>query len=185
MKKIGTWFQGLTRTGKFGVMSAAALSFLVVGSAMGSSGTTIPAAETTQAATPVIATKTETETQEVPFEKQTVELASLAKGQTQLQTAGRNGTKTLTHTITLTDGVETNRQTKEEVTLQPVHEVTRVGTYVAPAPVSNCDPNYSGCVPVVSVDLDCPDIGFTVQVLGSDRHRFDGNNDGWGCESYS
>ena len=55
----------------------------------------------------------------------------------------------------------------------------------APAPANNgCDPNYSGCVPMVNYDLDCGDIGFAVQVLGSDHHRFDGDGDGWGCESY-
>ena len=50
---------------------------------------------------------------------------------------------------------------------------------------SSCDPNYSGyCVPNVSYDLDCPDIGHMVYVVGVDRHRFDADNDGYGCESY-
>jgi len=50
---------------------------------------------------------------------------------------------------------------------------------------SNCDPNYSGyCVPNVSYDLDCPDIGHMVLVVGADPHRFDADNDGYGCESY-
>lgn len=53
-----------------------------------------------------------------------------------------------------------------------------------PAPRSNCDPNYTPCVPNVSYDLDCPDIGFSVRVIGSDPHGFDGNGDGYGCESY-
>jgi len=48
----------------------------------------------------------------------------------------------------------------------------------------NCDPNYSPCVPNVSYDLDCPDIGFSVSVLGSDPHGFDRDGDGYGCESY-
>jgi endonuclease YncB( thermonuclease family) len=49
-----------------------------------------------------------------------------------------------------------------------------------------CDPNYTGgCVPIVSYDLDCPDIGFSVTVVGVDTHGFDGDdNDGYGCESY-
>lgn len=52
-------------------------------------------------------------------------------------------------------------------------------------PVSNCDPNYSGaCVPIVSWDLDCADIGESVTVIGSDIHRFDADGDGAGCESY-
>ena len=49
---------------------------------------------------------------------------------------------------------------------------------------NNCDPNYSGCVPNVSYDLDCADIGYTVRVLGYDKHRLDGDYDGYGCESY-
>ncbi len=54
----------------------------------------------------------------------------------------------------------------------------------APQPGGGCDPNYSGCVPLVSYDLNCPDIGFMVQVIGSDPHGFDRDNDGYGCESY-
>lgn len=51
-------------------------------------------------------------------------------------------------------------------------------------PPSNCDPNYSPCVPNVSYDLNCPDIGFSVRVLGTDKHGFDRDGDGYGCESY-
>jgi hypothetical protein len=61
------------------------------------------------------------------------------------------------------------------------------GTSTTLKPVtSTCDPNYSGfCVPNVSYDLDCPDIGHMVYVVGYDYHGFDGNdNDGIGCESY-
>lgn len=49
---------------------------------------------------------------------------------------------------------------------------------------SNCDPNYTGgCVPKVSYDLDCGDISFSVWVVGTDIHGFDGDGDGHGCES--
>jgi len=48
----------------------------------------------------------------------------------------------------------------------------------------NCDPNYVPCVPNVSYDLDCKDVGFRVQVIGYDRHRLDRDGDGYGCESY-
>jgi micrococcal nuclease len=63
---------------------------------------------------------------------------------------------------------------------------------VTPAPAvptesqtaNDCDPNYSGgCVPNVSYDLDCGDISFSVTVVGTDRHRFDRDGDGYGCES--
>lgn len=50
---------------------------------------------------------------------------------------------------------------------------------------ASCDPNYSGaCVPPYPPDLNCPDIGTSVQVVGSDPHGLDGDRDGWGCESY-
>jgi hypothetical protein len=55
----------------------------------------------------------------------------------------------------------------------------------APAPEqTGCDPNYTGCVPNVPYDLDCGDIGFSIQVIGGDPHGFDRDGDGWGCESY-
>jgi hypothetical protein len=55
------------------------------------------------------------------------------------------------------------------------------------APISGgaCDPNYTGyCVQIVDYDLDCGDIAHRVTVVGVDIHRFDGNKDGFGCESY-
>jgi hypothetical protein len=47
-----------------------------------------------------------------------------------------------------------------------------------------CDPNYSGaCVPIVSYDLNCDDVnGSYFQVVGYDKHGFDGDNDGIACE---
>jgi hypothetical protein len=64
-------------------------------------------------------------------------------------------------------------------------QVSPVATLTpAPQPKSNCDPNYNPCVPNVSYDLDCADIGFSVTVVGSDPHRFDRDGDGYGCESY-
>jgi hypothetical protein len=47
-----------------------------------------------------------------------------------------------------------------------------------------CDSNYTPCVPYVSYDLNCPDIGFRVSVIGTDRHKLDNDKDGIGCESY-
>lgn len=55
-----------------------------------------------------------------------------------------------------------------------------------PSPPSggNCNPNYSPCVPNSASDLDCGDIGFQVQVTGTDVYRLDRDGDGYGCESY-
>jgi hypothetical protein len=56
---------------------------------------------------------------------------------------------------------------------------------LAPGGGGACDPNYAGfCVPIVSYDLDCADIGHRVTVVGLDIHRFDGDGDGIGCDSY-
>ena len=53
-----------------------------------------------------------------------------------------------------------------------------------PSSGGTCDPNYAGtCVPIVSHDLDCGDISGPVRVIGADPHRFDGDGNGYGCES--
>lgn len=57
------------------------------------------------------------------------------------------------------------------------------------APVSKCDPNYSGCVPVAS-DVDCAGgsgngpayVQGPVRVIGSDVYGLDNDKDGVGCE---
>ncbi len=56
------------------------------------------------------------------------------------------------------------------------------------SPTSNgegCDPSYPGvCIPPPPPDLNCDDIAHTnFQVVGADPHRFDGDNDGFGCEA--
>lgn len=55
----------------------------------------------------------------------------------------------------------------------------------APTPRSgNCDASYpTVCIPPPPPDLDCGQIPYRrFQVVGSDPHRFDGDNDGIGCE---
>ena len=55
-------------------------------------------------------------------------------------------------------------------------------------PKSNCDPNYSGCVPVAS-DVDCkggtgngPEYTGKTTVIGSDIYELDKDGDGIACE---
>ncbi len=61
-------------------------------------------------------------------------------------------------------------------------------TNPTPVPVQpraqSCDPSYpTVCIPPYPPDLDCGDIGYRrFQVVGSDPHRFDGDDDGIGCE---
>lgn len=58
-----------------------------------------------------------------------------------------------------------------------------------PEPASNCDSNYSGCVPIAS-DVDCGGgsgdgpayLDGTVTVLGSDVYGLDSDSDGTACE---
>ena len=189
MQKVKLWFTGLSRVAQVSVLSAAALGGFMVADAATPPSSEVhlkpSSAAVSEAVTPpapVVTTVVETETQAIPFNKVTKETAALAQGVTQIETAGKNGVTTLTHTITRTDGVETGRTTASATTSAPVDEVTLVGTYVAPK--ASCDENYSGCVPIVSYDLDCGDIGFSVVVRGYDKHRFDGDKDGYGCESY-
>lgn len=83
----------------------------------------------------VVEKKTVTEVIHVPFESITQNDASLVKGKTILAVAGVNGERTIAYEVTYTNGVETSRtQISDVVTKQPVTQVTKVGTYVAPAP---------------------------------------------------
>lgn len=50
---------------------------------------------------------------------------------------------------------------------------------------SECDPNYTPCVPNVVDDLNCAEVGQTVRVVGTDRYHLDDDSDGYGCDSYS
>ena len=59
----------------------------------------------------------------------------------------------------------------------------------APQTESQCDPNYSPCVPIAS-DVDCaggkgngPEfVKGPVKVIGKDIYKLDGDHDGIGCE---
>ena len=63
------------------------------------------------------------------------------------------------------------------------------GTSASPTTIASsgddCDPSYPGvCIASPPPDLDCGDIPHRrFVVAGSDPHRFDGDNDGVGCES--
>ena len=48
----------------------------------------------------------------------------------------------------------------------------------------NCDPSYPDvCIAPYPPDLDCGQVPYTnFRVIGSDRHGFDSDDDGIGCE---
>lgn len=48
---------------------------------------------------------------------------------------------------------------------------------------AGCNPNYAPCVPNSASDLDCPQVGHPVKVVGSDPYNLDSDGDGHGCES--
>ena len=52
-------------------------------------------------------------------------------------------------------------------------------------PANACDPSYpTVCIPAYPPDLDCGDVGFkNFKVIPPDRHGFDRDGDGIGCES--
>lgn len=60
---------------------------------------------------------------------------------------------------------------------------------VTAAPTSNCDPNYTGCVPIAS-DVDCAGgsgngpayVRGLVRVIGSDIYDLDRDGDGVACQ---
>ena len=66
---------------------------------------------------------------------------------------------------------------------------TTTARAAAAAPAGDCDPNYSGCVPIAS-DVDCAGgkgngpayVKGPVRVTGSDIYGLDADNDGLGCE---
>lgn len=46
-----------------------------------------------------------------------------------------------------------------------------------------CSPDYEPCIPVAG-DLNCPEVGVQVTVIGEDSYNLDRDGNGIGCESY-
>jgi hypothetical protein len=61
----------------------------------------------------------------------------------------------------------------------------RPASAASPATGSGCDPSYPDlCISIGATDLDCADVARKdFAVRQPDRHRFDSDNDGIGCES--
>jgi hypothetical protein len=133
----------------------------------------------------------ETSNEMVPFGSTTISDSTMAKGTSKVSTAGVNGQKTVSYQVTKVKGVEVSRvKTGEQVTTQPVTQITSIGTKVAVKTSFNCDPNYSGgCVPIAS-DVDCgggsgngPAYFYgTARVVGFDIYGLDRDGDGIACE---
>lgn len=143
-------------------------------------------APSSAAPSPVVRVTTVTERAAIRHGERTVKDASLAEGKRVVRTRGVDGVRTLTYQVTTTDGVQTGKKlVKSAVTKQPVTEVVAVGTKKK----SNCDPNYSPCVPIAS-DVDCAGgsgngpayVSGVVKVIGDDIYDLDRDNDGYGCD---
>ena len=90
--------------------------------------TTKPTTKPTEEPTPVVTKETVTVTEEIPFETeyQNDDTRYPEDGNKRIQ-AGVNGKKSVTYTVTYTDGVETAREkTGEQVTNEPVKEIISV-----------------------------------------------------------
>lgn len=190
------WNDFTRREKVIGVLVAVFAVFSIGGisNAMNGGSTQSPTGSNTQTSNPVTTYKEVTETEEVPFTKESKNDSTRTSGTSEVTTAGVNGLKIKTYKVTLVNGVETKRElVSEEVTRTPVAEVTSIGTYVAPVTkkaADGCDPNYSGaCVPIAS-DVDCAGgkgngpayVRGPVNVIGRDIYDLDSDGDGVGCE---
>jgi hypothetical protein len=132
-----------------------------------------------------VETKQVRETARIPFPVQTVEDASLPDGQQVVRTKGVTGLKTLVYEITYVDREPTGKRLLSSVvTRAPVTQIVAVGT----SRTAECDPNYSGCVPVAE-DVDCAGRGDgpvwitgTVKVTGEDVYNLDRNGNDIACD---
>lgn len=104
--------------------------------------TTVPTPTPSATPTPETVVTEVSERTDVPFDRTTVEDATMPKGESKVTTAGVLGAKTTTYRVTTVDGVETKReQVSEALNRAPVAEVTTIGTYVAPPPAPAPEPS--------------------------------------------
>lgn len=88
--------------------------------------------DVTEIIEPVITTKEETVVTAIPFDKKTVEDKTKPVGYLEVTTNGVDGKRTIITTITYTDGKETSRAIKSDISIPAVTEITTKGTYVKP-----------------------------------------------------
>ncbi|MFF5079804.1 G5 domain-containing protein [Actinoplanes sp. NPDC000266] len=82
---------------------------------------------------PVLTTRTETETREIPFQTRLVRDPSLPRDARKIQTAGVPGEETLRYLVTFTDGKQTERRLLDStITKQPQHRVIAFGSRRGP-----------------------------------------------------
>ena len=102
-------------------------------------------------AKPVLTTRTEVETREIPYETRLVRDPALPRGTKKVQSPGTPGVETLHYLVTLTDGKPTDRKLIDAVvTRQPEHRVVAFGSRpdAHPATRGNCGEALNFCVPL-------------------------------------
>ena len=181
---------------------------LIAGASTVTETSASPTPKPKRSATPTptpTAVATEAEVQEttaIPFAGVSVDDDTIDVGASAVTVGGGNGEKVTTYLVKYIDGVEISRTVaREETTVQPVDEVTSIGTRVPepepvavaePAPESNgCDSNYADvCVPVAS-DVDCAGgsgngpayVDGPLRIVGSDVYDLDRDGDGIACDA--
>ncbi|XVU24730.1 G5 domain-containing protein [Actinoplanes sp. CA-054009] len=139
---------------------------------------------------PVLTTRTETETREIPFQTRLVRDPLLPRGARKIRTAGVPGEETLRYLVTFTDGKQTERRLLDStVTKQPQHRVIAFGSRRGPGgpgvgrPPKGCDDfclplgRSAGCRPESAVQL-----GGSVTILDQDIALLDAESLGnLGC----
>ncbi len=92
-----------------------------------------PVEEVVEVGTGVITTEEVSETEVLKHGSKTVENPELAKGVRQVKTAGQDGSKVTTYTVTKKDGKEVSKVQKgEPVVTAAIDEVVEVGTKESP-----------------------------------------------------
>ena len=179
---------------------------LISGASTVTETTPSPSPKPKRSATPTptpTAVATEAEVQEttaIPFAAVSVDDDTIDVGTSAVTVGDGNGEKVTTYLVKYIDGVEVSRAVaREETTVQPVDEVTSIGTRVPvpvavaePAPESNgCDSNYADvCVPIAS-DVDCAGgsgngpayVDGPLRIVGSDVYDLDRDGDGIACDA--
>ena len=143
MKKFAGWLKRLNKPERI-LLVVAVLILLALATSSGQDQKNLnvaPASDKSHAKSeskPKITTKTVTETQDIALGSTTVDDSNLAKGKTEIRTQGVNGTGTLTYKLTYENGEQTKKELiSNDVTQQPVTQVTAVGTYVAQQQAQN------------------------------------------------
>lgn len=93
----------------------------------------------------IVSTKTITEEEELPFDVEYVDDATLYKGEKEVVSEGSNGYVKRTYTVTYEDGVEVSRDLVMKETVDPTNKVVAVGTKSYFTTSRGFNENYSAC----------------------------------------